>query len=304
MVRAFRTLTFVLLTVALVAGCTVKDTPAPPLTGPSTLSASIVAAFTFSPSSPAEGVTVSFDAALSSGTGSIAFYNWNFDDGGSGSGRTVSHRFLGAGTYRVSLTVGDTAGHVGTTTGQVKVVAGSVPTAAFEFSPGSPNTNDTIYFNALASAAGAGRTITQYLWTFGDGFEANGVSTSHAYAAKNSYSVTLQVTNDAGMTATTTKQITVGAPTAPAVPVASFVVTPVQPIPNGTPVGFDGSGSTATSPAIIVSYSWDFGDGTSATGPVVTHTFTNTSPAGFIVILTVTDSNGQVGRKSQVVSVQ
>jgi PKD repeat protein len=303
MVRAFRALTF-LLTVALAAACTVKDTPAPPLAGPSALLPSIVPTFTVSPSTPAEGTAVVFDASASSGTGAIVSYTWNFDDGGSDSGKTATHRFGVAGTYNVTLTVADSSGKTGSAAVPVKVVPGTVPTAAFDVSPSTINVNDPVFFNAMASTGGAGRTIVSYKWLFGDGTDGTGVSVTHSYSIKNGYSVTLQVTNDAGLTATLTKQVTVGTTTPPAAPIANFIVTPVQPIARGNPVGFDGSGSTATAPAIILSYAWDFGDGTSATGPVAAHTYSNTAPAGFVVILTVTDSNGQIGRRAQVVSIQ
>ncbi len=58
-------------------------------------------------------------------------------------------------------------------------------------------------------------------------------------------------------------------------------------------VDFDGSGSYDTNPdgsGSIVSYEWDFGDGTTDTGATPTHTFTGTGP--FTVTLTVTDNDG------------
>ena len=63
---------------------------------------------------------------------------------------------------------------------------------------------------------------------------------------------------------------------------------------QGTPphkVTFDGTGSTAVSGS-IVSWAWDFGDGNSATGPTVSHTYT--TPGEYFARLTVTDSNGRV----------
>ena len=54
-------------------------------------------------------------------------------------------------------------------------------------------------------------------------------------------------------------------------------------------VNFDGSGSTAPC-GTIVSYSWDFGDGTTGTGANVSHFYTGQGT--FIAKLTLTDSNG------------
>jgi len=53
----------------------------------------------------------SFDASGStSGDTDISSYSWDFDDGNSGSGATVSHTYAANGTYTVTLTVTDAAG--------------------------------------------------------------------------------------------------------------------------------------------------------------------------------------------------
>lgn len=56
-------------------------------------------------------------------------------------------------------------------------------------------------------------------------------------------------------------------------------------------VVFDGSASTDD--GLIVSYRWDFGDGTTASGKVAVHTFAE--PGVYQVRLTVTDSRGNIG---------
>lgn len=73
-------------------------------------------------------------------------------------------------------------------------------------------------------------------------------------------------------------------------PVAAIV--PPNPPSGNAPfiVMFDGSGSTASPPATITSYSWDFGDVTPpGSGSVVQHTYN--SAGTYYVVLTVTDSN-------------
>jgi heat shock protein HslJ len=63
----------------------------------------------------------------------------------------------------------------------------------------------------------------------------------------------------------------------------------------GQVVVFDGSASTGQAP--IVSWKWDFGDRTAASGLVVQHTYRN--PGAFTVRLTVTDQRGQTGTTTQ-----
>lgn len=57
----------------------------------------------------------------------------------------------------------------------------------------------------------------------------------------------------------------------------------------GQPVTFNGSGST-DSDGTIVNYSWDFGDGGSSLGAIVSHVYS--SPGTYTVSLTVTDNSG------------
>ena len=85
-------------------------------------------------------------------------------------------------------------------------------------------------------------------------------------------------------------------------PVPSFIVTPT-PVTTLTPVTFDASATRdeGTQCGSRCIYSWDFGDGSSGTGMVVTHEFRN--PATYVVRLTVTDARGQSVTTSQTVTV-
>jgi hypothetical protein len=57
-----------------------------------------------------EGGTVNFDAGDSFDDGDIVSYEWDFGDGSTGSGQTVSHVFESEGGYDVVLTVTDDQG--------------------------------------------------------------------------------------------------------------------------------------------------------------------------------------------------
>ena len=76
--------------------------------------------------------TVYFDASGSSvvsgcGACSIVSYAWNFGDGDTGTGMTISHIYAAAGTYVVVLTVTDSNGNVAYDSVTITVNAAGVP---------------------------------------------------------------------------------------------------------------------------------------------------------------------------------
>ncbi len=83
------------------------------------------ALFNFSPSDPAVGDMITFDATASSDPdGSIVSYEWRFGDGSTGSGAVVTHAFASNNTYSVRLTVTDNEGAQDTLTRSVVVRPG------------------------------------------------------------------------------------------------------------------------------------------------------------------------------------
>jgi PKD repeat protein len=84
------------------------------------------------------------------------------------------------------------------------------------------------------------------------------------------------------------------------VPVPQFTYSPASPVFVGQEITFDASASSAPGGSII-DYSWDFGDGQTASGPVVRHTYH--SPTNYPVCLTVTSSDGVVRSVTQIVEI-
>ncbi len=90
-------------------------------------------------------------------------------------------------------------------------------------------------------------------------------------------------------------------------PIASFTFTPVSPV-SGQPVSFDASTSTdpESGPKGVLTYSWDFGDGSApGSGVTPTHSYTCTTPTGcsFTVMLTVMDTNSFSDSTSKTITV-
>lgn len=259
------------------------------------------AAFTISPTPVNFNVASIFDASTSlagSGATQISTYNWNFGDGTSGSGKTVSHTFTSgtssAPSFNVTLTVTNDRGLSSSTTQAVPVSESPLPTGDWVFSPAAPLVNQLVLFNADAVKAAAGHTIVKYSWIFGDGATASGFLVPHAFPAAGIYNVTLTVADETGQKLTIAKGVTVGVGTG--APFANFTFSPPSPVTVNTLVTFDGSTSTAAKGATIVSYQWTFGD-VGSTGNVNTSTptaiHTYTVPGIYSVTLTVVDSQGR-----------
>ncbi|ELZ79443.1 chitinase [Haloferax larsenii JCM 13917] len=79
----------------------------------------LTAAFTIDDATVTPDTSVSFDASDS--TGSIDSYDWDFGDGESATGKTVSHSFGSTGSYTVELTVTGTDGATDATSKTVTV---------------------------------------------------------------------------------------------------------------------------------------------------------------------------------------
>ncbi len=172
------------------------------------------ASFTASASNLVASLDASASVAASGKT--ITGYAWNYGDGSTGAGVSGTHTYATAGTYSVTLTVTDSAGLTATAAKSVTVTAGAVspddpPTASFTASATALKGS----FDASASRAVSGRTITGYAWNFGDGSTGTGVTATRSYAAAGTYTVTLTVTDSAGQTATATRALTVTDPAGP-----------------------------------------------------------------------------------------
>ena len=162
----------------------------------------------FTSSQNAAGGTV-LDGTTSSDTdGTIASYAWDFGDGTTGTGATVTHAYGAAGTYAATLTVTDDDGRTDAVAQLVTVTpANLLPVASFT----TAATGRAVSVDGAASTDSEG-PIASYAWNWGDGTAAgSGATASHTYAADGTYTITLTVTDGQGGTGTTTRSVTVAA---------------------------------------------------------------------------------------------
>src|SRR6266702_3730637 len=235
-----------------------------------------------------EGSLVSFDGSHSSDPdGNPLTYSWDFGDGSSGSGPTPSHTYADNGTYAVKLTVSDgSLSAEATTSAVISNVAPAVSALA----------DATLHLGETYAADGSFTDPGADTWTamvnYGDGSGDQALALtgmtfhlSHAYPAGQAGPFTVRVTvrDDDGGAGTAEATVTVEvnrAPVANAGPAASGA--------EGSAVAFDGSHSSDPD-GNPLTYSWDFGDGSSGSGPTPSHTYADNGT--YAVKLTVSDGS-------------
>jgi len=263
------------------------------------------AAIISGPTSGLVGETLSFDGNGSSDSGGrIVSYAWDLGDGTTGGGITVTHRYSAAGSYQVTLTVTDDGGLSDSATQNVQVdePVTNLPPIAIISGPTSGLVEETLSFSGSGSSDSDGR-IVSYVWDFGDGSTGGEVNVTHSYSAAGSYQVTLTVTDDGGLSDSSTQTVQVAEPVTNLPPTA-VLSGPTSGLVEET-LSFSGVDS-ADPDGRIVSYAWDFGDGTTTANPAssgveVTHSY---SAAGsYQVTLTVTDDGGLSDSATQTIQV-
>jgi PKD repeat protein len=124
-------------------------------------------------------------------------FRWDFGDGATGSGNPVTHAYTEPGTYTVTVTASNRKGK-STSTRSTSVVVYRPPVPAQIISitadPMQPDTRTAVRFSANVR----GDQPITYQWNFGDGSTATGANPTHTYSQAGTYTVTLNVSNNAG----------------------------------------------------------------------------------------------------------
>ncbi|QTA85729.1 PKD domain-containing protein [Desulfonema magnum] len=223
--------------------------------------------------------------------GDIISYEWNLGDGTEKTGADIAHSYETPGIYKVTLKVTDNSG--------VKNRSASDTLNVFVNDPPIADAGDTyraavgeeVLLDGSGSSDRDGQLI-EFKWDFGDGtqetencevrLETCG-KISHRYDNPGRYQVTLTVKDDSGSSSDTDQD-------------NALVIVNAPPAANAGPdqwvtsseVQFDGTGS-ADPDGDIIQYSWDFGDGSTGTGPSPVHVYK--TPGVYRVRLTIRDDS-------------
>lgn len=233
----------------------------------------------------APGEEYTFDASSSyDSDGSIVEYIWDFGDAVKKEGKIVKYTYSRAGKFNAKLMVKDNSiSPCNTAVAQISVWVNLAPIASAG-NDMAASVGQRVTFDGRSSRDDDG-SIADYLWDFGDGTSASGALTAHIYENPGVYTATLTVTDDANASNSKTKDNVVVVVNNPpvAVPGANMIAA------ENEPLFFDGSKSYDPD-GLIADYIWDFGDGGSASGVKVAHSFSR--PGRYTVKLTVMDNSG------------
>jgi PKD repeat protein len=157
---------------------------------------------------------------------------------------------------------------------------GQPPQAKFTFTPENPKANEEVKFTDQSTDPDG--QVVKWEWDFGDGAKSTERNPTHKYAAKGKYTIKLTVTDNTGLTGSTTKVI----PVELKPPVANFTFTPANP-KAGQTVKFTDQSTDAD--GTIKAWAWDFGDGGTSTERNPSHQYARDGT--YTVKLTVTDND-------------
>jgi PKD repeat protein len=226
-------------------------------------------------------LSCSFDASASSDDVGIVSYSWDLGNppNNLASGLKVSTTYPTRGTFAVTLTVTDTKGQSSTISQSVQIglPPGTPPIPGLSWICNYPNC-------WIDSQNSLGSSALVRSWDFGDGTTAGDIVTlTHTFPARGFYPVALRVTDNLGLSTLTGAAMNVGAATFGN---GLWTSEDCATVPGSCTLGVSATGGTAP-----YTYSWRFGDGTSA-GNLTTVTHSYAAAGSYLVMVTATDAAG------------
>jgi PKD repeat protein len=237
------------------------------------------------PTTGDEGESLSYVGSATDPGGDTFTYAWSFGDGTNATGPNVSHTFLDEGAYVVTLTTEDDDGGIDTATQSVAISNVNPTIDTMVLPTANLNEGSPLAFTSTASDVGI-LDVLSYSWAFGDGTTSSSQNPVHTYADEGTGSFTVTLTVTDGDTGSATQSGTI----------AIANVNPVVASISGPTAGNEAQTLAWTSSATDVgindtlTYTWDFGDGNSASGTGATHAFQQDGT--YTVTFTATDNDG------------
>ena len=239
--------------------------------------AQLSADFTATPATGCSPIVVKFTDIS---TGNPTTWKWDLGNGTISFLPNPSVTYFAPGQYNVKLTVGNAGGKDSIIKMQYITVYAS-PVSDFSASNRTGCFPLPVQFTDL-SIPGSG-VLNKWEWDFGDGINATGPNPQHIYRTAGSFNVSLRVTNSSGCTKSITKlqyvQINTGVLAGFDIKMSNSCKAPADINFTNTSVGNG-----------VLSYQWDFGDGSGSTLSSPSHIYT--VDGNYTVRLIVKNSTG------------
>jgi hypothetical protein len=208
------------------------------------------------------GEAAGFTCYATGGTPPYAL-DWSFGDGTTSATGNTSHAFGTAADYAPSCDVSDSTG--ASLAPAFPLVVSPTLSAAAKASSTSAAPDTSLTFSA--SPINGSGTYSHYAWTFPGGGTASGRSVSYAFLQTGTEVAQLVVTDSNGATAKSSVSVTVSYVTA-------TVSAPSGPSHTGSALSFAATGAGGAGGPY--NYTWSFGDGSTAYGASVQHSYSAT----------------------------
>ena len=227
--------------------------------------------------------------------GNISSYRWDFGDGTTTTGSSVTHSYWEDGSYTVSLVVMDNASLADGDTITVDVTNQAPVVEPI----GDIYTEIGVAHDLLVLAHDEDGSIASYLWDFDDGSTATSRDPSHTWYSDGSHLVSVNVTDNDGDFTLMNFYVNV----TDIAPIANFTILESALEAESNNVRADASPTVEPGNDISL-YEWDWdSDGTydNTTGPVTWTYFDR--PGFYNITLRVTDGEGSTNKTSREIEI-
>lgn len=221
----------------------------------------------------------------------VVSYLWTFEPRETSSEANPTYIFTTEGTYQVTLLVTDVDGLEDTTT--LDIIVANTSNAPIAIATSDVTDGDApLEVQFTGDQSTDDEEISSYSWVFGDGGTSNEANPVYTFMTAGTYTTTLTVTDNDGLSGTSSIEITVNS-----VELENPTSIALVNVSNGeAPLVVSFTGDQSSGVNEIVSYAWDFGDGEISTE--VNPTYIYNIPGTYSATLVVTDSEGLTGSSS------
>ncbi len=251
---------------------------------PSTIKVNPLPSPNFVADTVCNGWGTNFTNLSSIGEGIISSYSWNFGDGASSVNEDPVHTYKNDGVYQVKLLAISGKNCIDSVKKSIRINPLPVPDFYFE------NSCEDIAVPFENNSFINSGSITNYQWDFADGNNSAAFEPTHTYVDAGEYAVKLVLESSEGCQDSLSKVISVFG--------RSNVEFTADSVCDGLPVQFI---NNSTSSSGNLSFTWNFGDGSTSTSLNPNHLFD--TPGSYLVRLTANSTSSCMDSFEKIVNV-